>query len=162
MTRILALLLLLPSLSIAADLKIVTWNIQFLNEADNTGTNPREQVDYDRLAEYAAVLGADIIALQEVDGTNAIERVFDPAVYQVFASSRSHVQRTGFAVRRGIEVTQNPDFLALNSTGGLRHWTDITIRVNGTEVRLLSVHLKSGCFSDPLTTSSDAYQKLRL
>lgn len=160
MRKIVLLILLLPTLTIAGEIKVATWNIQFLNEDDNTGANPREQADYDRLADYAAVLNADIIALQEVDGVNAIERVFDPAVYQVFASGRNSVQRTGFAVRHGIDVTHNPDLEALNTTGFLRRGTDITVRIGGTDIRLLSLHLKSGCFSDPLSTNSDACTKL--
>lgn len=160
MKRILLFALLLPMLADSEDIKVATWNLQFLNEDDNTGINPRDQSDYDRLADYAAVLDADIIALQEVDGANAIERVFDPAVYKVFASGRNSVQRTGFAVRQGIDVTQNPDFDALNTTGFLRRGTDITVRIGGTQLRLLSVHLKSGCVSDPLNTASDACQKL--
>ena len=102
-----------------------------------------------------------MIALQEVENEAAVERVFDPSKYQIFVETRNGTQRTGFAVRRGIAVTRNPDFDALNVTGGLRHGVDITINVGRTEIRLLSIHLKSGCFDHLLSHGSDACQKLR-
>ena len=165
MKRIIALLLLLSSLAVADELKLATWNIQFLKDGINEGPNPRDQVDFDRLASYADILDADIIAFQEVKNTAAAAKVFDASKYQIFVSTRNSVQRTGFAVRQGISVTHNPDFDALNVTGFLRHGTDLTIHVGGTDLRLLSVHMKSGCFDDPLfedpvSTLSDACQKL--
>jgi hypothetical protein len=43
-----------------------------------------------------------VIAFQEVENQAAAERVLDPAIYQIFISSRNHTQRTGFAVRNNI------------------------------------------------------------
>jgi endonuclease/exonuclease/phosphatase family metal-dependent hydrolase len=69
--------------------------------------------------------------------------------------------RTGFAVRQGLEVSRNPDLVELNVSGYLRHGTDITLTVGGTPIRLLSVHLKSGCWEGPLDTPLDACDKLK-
>lgn len=165
MKRKIALLLLLPSLAVTDELKLATRNIQFLKVGVNEGPNLREQVDFDRLASYADILDADISAFQEVKNTAAAERVFDPSEYQIFISTRNSVQRTGFAVRQGIRVRHNPDFDDLNVTTQLRHGTDITVNVGGTNLRSLSVHLKSGRFDDPIfedpfTTISNACQKL--
>jgi endonuclease/exonuclease/phosphatase family metal-dependent hydrolase len=57
-------------------------------------------------------------------------------------------------------VRQNEDLADLDVTGSLRHGIDITVTVDGRELRLLSVHLKSGCFDRPLTLGSDDCRKL--
>jgi hypothetical protein len=152
--------MLLTTGAAAHELKVATWNIEHLRDGIGEGPNPRDQADFDRLMDYAETLDADVIAFQEVENQAAAERVFDPAVYQILISNRSHTQRTGFAVRKSIATVQNPDFSTLDVTGGLRHGTDITIMVDRQEIRLLSVHLNSGCFDTPLTDSSDACQKL--
>ncbi len=86
----------------AHELKVATWNIEHLRDGIGEGPNPRDQADFDRLRAYTNILDADVIAFQEVENQAAVERVFDPAIYQIFISSRSHTQRTGFAVRKSI------------------------------------------------------------
>lgn len=146
----------------AAPLKVATWNIEHLRSTDNTGPNPREAIDYQRLAAYADLLDADIIALQEVDGPTAAARIFDASEYAFFFSSRVDPMLTGFAVRRGIEVIQNLDVVALDVTGqgDLRYGTDVTVTHNGQEIRLLSIHLKAFCFEDPLEATTNACRRL--
>jgi endonuclease/exonuclease/phosphatase family metal-dependent hydrolase len=153
-------LVLAPTPSWADSLKVATWNIEHLRDGFGEGPNPRQQADFDRLKAYANILGADVIAFQEVENETAAERIFDPAEYRILVSERNHTQRTGFAVRRTLAVTRNPDLTALNTSGGLRHGVDITVTVGGQLIRMLSVHLKSGCFDRPLTYNSDACQKL--
>lgn len=144
--------------AVAIPLKVATWNIEHLRAQDNSGPNPRNDADYQRLATYAEQLNADIIALQEVDGVAAAARIFDENEYDFFFSSREDPMLTGFAVRRGLDVVQNPDLVALDiaGRGDLRHGTDITITHNGREIRFLSIHLKSFCFDDPLDSTSSA------
>lgn len=158
---VVVLALFLPASLEAADtVKIATWNIENLRAEVNQGPNPRGPADFARLRQVAPRLDADIIALQEVDGPNAAARVFDPSKYEFFFSRRAHPQRTGFAVRKTLRVEQHPDVTTLNVTGGLRHGTDITVSVGDTALRLLSVHLKSGCFDRPLDDATDACEKL--
>jgi endonuclease/exonuclease/phosphatase family metal-dependent hydrolase len=153
-TSILAFSLSLPVL--ADQIKIATWNIQHLRDSNNEGHNKRAQGDYDRLAKYASLLNADIVALQEVEGAEAAKRVFNPTKYNFFFSRRNHVQLTGFAVKTNLKVIQNPDNSDLNVTGGLRNGTDITVTLDNKEIRFLSVHLKSWCWGNPMdSTKSD-------
>ncbi len=133
------------AVALAEPLKIATWNIENLRVGSNK--------NYRQLKDYAEDLEADIIALQEVDGARAAKQVFNPEDYNFYFSSRNDPQRTGFAVRKGINVTQNPDYDALNVSGGLRYGTDITVSTDTQKIRLLSVHLKSGCFSGALSGS---------
>jgi endonuclease/exonuclease/phosphatase family metal-dependent hydrolase len=68
------------------------------------------------------------------------------------------VQRVGFAVRQGIKFTPHPDLVALdiNPAGHrrLRSGADITLDLPGAKLRLLAVHLKTGCRQDPLASSA--------
>ncbi|MGK7894411.1 MAG: endonuclease/exonuclease/phosphatase family protein [Xenococcus sp. (in: cyanobacteria)] len=143
-------------IAIADTLKIATWNIENLRVGADK--------DYPALQEYAEDLDADIIALQEVDGEEAAQQVFDPEDYNFFFSSRNNRQRTGFAVKKEINVTQNPDFEDLNVSGGLRYGTDITVSTDTQPIRFLSIHLKSFCFANDLDNPnlSDDCEKLKL
>ena len=106
--------------ALAAPIKIATWNIKHLRDTDNEGPNKRKQADYDRLSQYAKQSDADIVALQEVEGPEAAKRVFDPTKYNFFFSSRNDVMLTGFAVRKNLNVIQNPDYSDLSLGGRLR------------------------------------------
>lgn len=142
-------------------LRVATWNIAWLNHNDSEGEIPRNPADYGRLQEYARRLDADIVALQEVDGKEAALRVFDPAVYAFhFTSDEGYLQRTGFAYKRGLRVLPQPDLFEL-AIAGTRRAADIEVDVDGRRLRLLSVHLKSGCWDDPLETDTLACNILR-
>lgn len=145
------------SVASAEQIRVATWNIQNLTAENRTSSEFRE------LEAYGEELEADIIALQEVDGENAVVNVFSATDYDFYFSSRRNPQRTGFAVRKGLTVQQNPDYEALNTSGGLRYGTDITVTVNGQDIRLLSVHLKSGCFARDLDSGNlgDSCRKLK-
>ena len=140
-------------------LKIATWNLEWLHHNNNTGPVRRRDGDYERLQRYARRLDADVVALQEVDGPEAVARVFDPATYEIYVAAQSDPQRTGFAYRRGLRVTIHPDYAALD-VGQVRVGADMTVELGQTSLRLLSIHLKSGCFDQPLTSETKDCRKL--
>ncbi len=146
---------------VSRGLKIATWNLAWLNRAVGTGEVPRSPEDYDRLREYARKLSADVVALQEVDGEEAARRVFDPKVYAFhFTRDVDQVQRSGFAYRKDLVVTPNPDLVEL-AMAGKRRGADVSVAWAGRSIRLLCVHLKSGCAAAPLETDSEACRTLR-
>jgi len=105
------------------------------------------------------------VAFQEVESKAAAERVFDPTLYSVVIEDRVgtdrggvcrglegqsiNAQRTGFAVRKTLPFTRQPDFTDLQAGNpDLRSGVDLTLQPRGGRpIRLLSVHLKSGCSS---------------
>lgn len=144
-------------------LRLVAWNLEHLAEHDGAGCRPRTAADYGQLRAYADRLDADVVAFQEVESAAAAARVFDPDKYLVVIESRpgSRVgpecrgrpglrlnrQATGFAIRKTLHVRRLPD---LNSLGlgdpDLRTGVDVVVQApGGRAIRLLSVHLKSGC-----------------
>lgn len=143
----------------ARELVVATWNVEWLNRNDQRGPVKRNPRDYVRLARHASRLAADVIALQEVDGADAAARIFDPKMYDFHFASGGGAQRAGFAWRRDLDVSVNPDLTALD-VGGVRAGADLSVRTAQGTLRLLSVHLKSGCFDGPLSDSDNACRKL--
>jgi endonuclease/exonuclease/phosphatase family metal-dependent hydrolase len=140
-------------------LVLATWNVEWLNRHDGRGPVKRQRPDYARLEGYARRLAADVIALQEIDGDEAAARVFNPKLYDFHFARGGGAQRAGFAWRRGLSVGVNADFEALD-VGGVRAGADLSVHTANGTLRLLGVHLKSGCFSAALTDSGKACSKL--
>ncbi len=151
--------------STSEDLRIAAWNVEHLAEADGTGCRPRTRDEYDALRDYVAALDADVIAFQEVESVRAAERVFDPAVYEIVIEARTgsnrpsecrgrqglflRSQKVGFAVRRDLDLVRHDDLTGLQlDDPDLRSGVDIRVTPRGGRpLRLLAVHLKSGCAS---------------
>jgi endonuclease/exonuclease/phosphatase family metal-dependent hydrolase len=158
---LIALLTLLAIPAMAKELKLATWNIAWLTTKPAghpdlpRDLRPRMPEDFARLRAYAERLAADVVALQEVDGPLAAARVFDSTRYDFHFPAETDTQRTGFAWRRGLTVTRNPDLLALDlaptARRSLRRGADITVRDGeAPPIRLLSIHLRAGCAWDPI------------
>lgn len=155
-------------------LRLATWNIANLHaqDGDSTFGPPRPSVkrdasDYQRIRCYVRLMDPDVLAVQEVDGEEALARVVDTDVYDLHVSNRSKTrdmngrQNTGFAYKKGLDVTRLPDFDALDvSNGGLRHGARIGVAYGDSQLQLMSVHLKSGCF-DNAAQGRDCRQLLR-
>lgn len=175
--RCLLILLLLPGIAGAvsagaAELVVATWNIEHLAAADGAGCRPRVEADYAILRAVADRLGADIIALQEIENADAAARVFPPPRYDLVISprrvrmqqtcrhrpgQRRTAQRTGFAIDRerltalGLRYRALPPFQEIG-VGGRRWGTRIAIEPIATPARgvpasleLMALHLKAGC-----------------
>ena len=84
----------------ADTLKIASWNIEHLRAENNECAVRRKNSDYARLRKYAEWLNADVIALQEVEGSAAASRIFDDAKYNFFFSAHNNVMLTGFALKK--------------------------------------------------------------
>jgi endonuclease/exonuclease/phosphatase family metal-dependent hydrolase len=148
-----------------APLKLASWNMEHLAEADGSGCRPRSEGDYAEMRAYVTSLDADVIAFQEVESKAAAERVFDAARYTIVIEERVgsdrggvcrgldgqtiNAQRTGFAIRKGLAFERLADFTEVQlGDVDLRSGVDLVVRPRGGEpIRVMSVHLKSGCSS---------------
>ncbi len=159
------------STDISAQLKVASWNVEHLAERDGEGCRPRQEADYAELRRHADALGADVVAFQEVESKAAAERVFTPDRYEVLIEERDdagarggcrgvpgqtlRAQKVGFAIRRGVPYARNPDLTELGlGNAGLRAGVDVTIRTPAP-MRMLAVHLKSGCNSGRAPSDRD-------
>ena len=147
----------------AAELRIAAWNLEHLDDTEGAGCVGRTGVAYDELARRIVGLDADIVAFQEVENVAAARRVFPEPEWQVEMSSRPAMRTnrpcwdrpeamlghlgTGFAIRRGIAYRRHDDLEALGLGDPFQRWgTDIAVLAGGRKLRLLSVHLKTGCW----------------
>ena len=158
-----ALLAALPTWG--AEFKLATWNLNWFtlrpahDAALPADVPPRVPADFVALRGYADKLAADVVAFEEVDGAGAAATLFDPARYTIVTIHQDVVQQVGLAVRRPIEVRQNADIEALDveppgAVHHLRHGLDATlIFPGGASLRVLAVHLKTGCHTDHLRRS---------
>ena len=145
----------------ADPLKISTWNLNWLTTRSRAEAHlpadvrTRAPADFGRLAAYATKLNADIVAFQEVDGPQAAARIFDPARYTILTIDEPVTQRVGLAVRRDVRVKLNGEYTALDVEPAarfpLRDGLDATLTLpGGHDLRVLVVHLKTGCQTDNL------------
>jgi endonuclease/exonuclease/phosphatase family metal-dependent hydrolase len=170
MSRALLAFLLLAWPAWAGDLKVATWNLDWLT-LRRTGDPllPGDVVvksaeDRAALRRYAQQLDADIVALQEVDGPDAAATIFPPDRYRIVMTGDDVLQRTGFAIRNTITFEKNPDLVGLDiypeAKFRLRSGADITVIAPGGRMRLLDVHLKAGCHEDRLSSDRRACETL--
>jgi endonuclease/exonuclease/phosphatase family metal-dependent hydrolase len=112
----------------------------------------RSGEDITALRQHADRLDADVIALQEVDGEAAARLVFPD--HSFCFSGRVHVQNIGFAIRPGLRFECGPELLDLSLADDVRRGVELRL-FPGTprEMRLLSIHLKSGCSRDAMNSS---------
>jgi len=162
---VLALLVLSAAspMAFADDLRIAAWNLEHLDDTDGDGCVGRKPGVYAALARRIGELDAAIFAFQEVENAAAARRVFPASEWRIEMSRRpsrgpgrtcwhtpdarlGHLA-TGFAVRHGIAYRRNPDLQALGSSDSFQRWAaDITVTAGERDLRLLSVHLRTGCW----------------
>jgi endonuclease/exonuclease/phosphatase family metal-dependent hydrolase len=167
------------------ELKLATWNLEWFmtpetlralapactpQDAPRNGARravpcdvaqelARSNEDIAALRRYARELDADVIALQEVDGPDAARLVFPQ--HEFCFSGRISVQNNGFAIRRGLPFACGPELRDISLADDVRRGVELRV-FPGTdqELRLLSVHLKSGCSRDPLDSARPGCNQL--
>lgn len=177
-TLLIVVLLLSPALG-AHELRIATWNMEWLVapatahagrmacDAGRRSALPcdvarrlaRDSADHARLAAHARALDADVIAVQEVEDEATLKRVFKG--YRICLAPGPGLQHTGFAVRAQLPHRCEPAMEALSLQGKLRPGALLTLWPGSPQsLTLLAVHLKSGCSTDPPGSSRSACQQL--
>ena len=151
-----------------SELKVATWNVEHLAYPIDTGCKPRTQPQINAMREYVKQVDADVFALQEVASEQAVRVLFPADTWQVFMSPRpdsdayicrgsgreSTQQKVAYAVKKDINVNSVNALseLGLNNPG-LRFGLELNIESGVGSVKLLNVHMKSGCFVDNYSRS---------
>lgn len=152
--------------SSAEPLRIAAWNIEHLAAGSGLGCEPRDEAGFALVTETIQQVDADVWLLQEIENEDALERVFGGDGWVFHVENRPdtgskpecwgrddgatlRMQRTAIVIREEIEHTRGADLEALDvgGRGFLRHGVFATIQHNGAFIDLMSIHLKSGCFS---------------
>lgn len=138
-----------------ASLTLGSWNLQWLDGGISSKGPVRTATDLKQLHRLFQRTQIDILAFAEVGDLPTLERVVGHDYVQEI-SHRYHYphqgqwpQYTGFAIRRGIAYQRHPDLnLDVHHNHHLRSAVDITFtHIGQNGLRVLAVHLKSGCFS---------------
>jgi hypothetical protein len=165
------LLMLLAWPATARELRVATWDLAWLTARQArdpslpADVQPKRPEDIARLRRYAEILNADVVTSEGVDGPTIAAEIFPPDRCALHLTADQVVLRVGFAVRRGISFTANPDLAALepehDTRFPLRSGADVTLDLGAEKLRLLAVHLKSGCARGTLSGESRACDTLR-
>lgn len=152
-------------------IRVASWNLQWLSSlppAELRKIYPdlprrtlptRHAADFRVLAAWAEKLNTDVLAFQEVADSKALDKLLGEGRFHYVFSDRQAIsgasnrhrpwpQFVGFALRKGLDFQRHPDLTALDLHGrhSLRYGVDISLMEGGKPVlRLLAVHLKSGC-----------------
>ncbi|MCV2884168.1 endonuclease [Aestuariibacter sp. AA17] len=149
----------------AVPLHIYTWNIEHLALQNGQGCRPRTQQDYDALKAFAETLDAHIVAVQEVENSAALARIFPENHWHIEMSFRPPSQsnsrcrgtnnvftdqHVGFAIKKGVQYRRVDDYVALQTSERMRRGVEIELQHGEHLLHVLAVHLKSGCFTGSL------------
>ncbi|QNT79568.1 hypothetical protein JGUZn3_23680 [Entomobacter blattae] len=158
---------------LASELKVTTWNLEwFTNKAPHhalLGENvkPKSETAITHLMATRKKLLSQIFAFQEADDTPLLARLFPPSEYQIFLSQELQpiAQHVGIAVTKTLPVIHHADLpLALirqDIPHSLRNGVDISVKFHEIWIRILAVHLKSGCWDAPYPSPAHSCPLLR-
>ncbi len=106
------------------------------------------EADFALLRAYAEELDADVIALQEIDSIEAAQKVFPPQEYSIILTDEPDYRGPASPSARACATPAIPTWKNWTScrTGSGVCAGALTSPSTG-DLRLLAVHLKSGCFS---------------
>ncbi len=154
------LFLIIPSAR-TEQISVMTWNISWLSSKPDKIQAQRTQNDYNELQRIIEEISPDFFAFQEVDSQAALAKILMNKRFNVifsdrasfFKNDKSSQQFTGWAIKKDWKIKDHPDIALLsitpsNKKSRLRYGTHIEVyKKNVKPIHLLSIHLKSGCFS---------------
>jgi endonuclease/exonuclease/phosphatase family metal-dependent hydrolase len=172
-----------PSFARATELRIASWNIANLASEPGKALRgfSRPSGDYDTIRDHISLLGADIIALQEIGSILGAKRVLGEEWKIAFETRCTKNSKqcnedadeiyTAIAYRDGLPGSPaffQVDALSIDHTDEcgvtrpIRGGVGVKLDVNGQALWVLSVHLKATCKDDriePGTEDDCATQK---
>ena len=119
---ILACIALSPNVTTAEELRIMSWNMQWLNHHASSPVL-RDTDDFTQMRSIIEKVDPDILAFQEVGSLKAMTMILPPTQYDILLSSRADHSKytfpntnqfTGFAIRKNIRYRELPDFTNIN------------------------------------------------
>jgi hypothetical protein len=122
------------------DYVVATWNVAWATTRNNKF--PRDSATWQRTRDFAIALGADIVALQEVDGKPIAEFLLPPSAgfgdwRTTNTDAPSEEQRVVIVTRAGIPVQGHTDLSSIG-VGGLRAGLDSTVMLDAKPLRIHS------------------------
>lgn len=140
---VISTILLLASCSKNNDITVGTFNIAWLGDGIDDKT-PRTAEDIQNISQVISTLNADILALQEVENTNAIKAIVDTNKYTIITTSYPKEQKTALVINKKIEIVETYQLDAISlGNEGLRPGLVAYCRYDGFDFFVGSFHFKS-------------------
>ena len=140
---VISTLLLLASCSRNSDITVGTFNIAWLGDGIDDKT-PRTAEDIQNISQVISTLNADILALQEVENTNAIKAIIDTNKYTIITTTYPKEQKTALIINKKIEIVETYQLDAISlGNEGLRPGLVAYCRYDGFDFFVGSFHFKS-------------------
>lgn len=136
-------LILLTSCGSNNEIIIGTFNIAWLGDGLDD-KEPRTKDDIRNINQVITAINADILALQEIENSKAIQNIVDTTKYNIFISSYPKEQKTALIISKKIQVlnTYQLDAISLGNED-LRPGLVAYCKHNGYDFFVGSFHFKS-------------------
>lgn len=136
-------LILLTSCGSNNEITIGTFNIAWLGDGLDD-KEPRTKDDIRNINQVITAIDADILALQEIENSKAIQNIVDTTKYNIFISSYPKEQKTALIISKKIQVlnTYQLDAISLGNED-LRPGLVAYCKHNGYDFFVGSFHFKS-------------------
>lgn len=136
-------LILLTSCGSNNEITIGTFNIAWLGDGLDD-KEPRTKDDIRNINQVITAINADILALQEIENSKAIQNIVDTTKYNLFISSFPKEQKTALIISKKIQVlnTYQLDAISLGNED-LRPGLVAYCKHNGYDFFVGSFHFKS-------------------
>jgi endonuclease/exonuclease/phosphatase family metal-dependent hydrolase len=136
-------LILLTSCGSNNEITIGTFNIAWLGDGLDD-KEPRTKDDIRNINQVITAINADILALQEIENSKAIQNIVDTTKYNIFISSYPKEQKTALIISKKIQVlnTYQLDAISLGNED-LRPGLVAYCKHNGYDFFVGSFHFKS-------------------
>lgn len=135
--------LLLIGCSSHNELTIGTFNLEWLGDGIND-KNERTVLDYNHIKEVIKTLDLDILALQEIENRNALQKIIDTDKYNILISSYPLKQKTALIINKNIQILDSFELSSISlGNDGLRPGLIAYCKYNGIDFFVGSFHLKS-------------------
>ena len=136
-------LILLTSCGSNNEITIGTFNIAWLGDGLDD-KEPRTKDDIRNINQVITAINADILALQEIENSKAIQNIVDTMKYNIFISSYPKEQKTALIISKKIQVlnTYQLDAISLGNED-LRPGLVAYCKHNGYDFFVGSFHFKS-------------------
>lgn len=140
---ILLLSLVLISCNEPAELTVSTFNIKWLGDGIDDNVY-RTDKDYNNISSIISSLDSDILALQEIENREAIEKIIDTNNFAIYTSSFPKEQKTALVINKEITVNEvyQLDEIALGNND-LRPGVVAYCELNGFDFFVGSFHFKA-------------------
>lgn len=140
------------------ELRIGTWNLEWLGIDDRGGLPPRDATDYQKLGDKVRSLGVAVLAVQEIGGEAPLQRVAAAAgpAWRVVLGTTGGIegkpQNVGFLYDSGtVELLQAEELVQLpREQDGVPIFNRLPVtacfraKATGFDFRAITVHLKAG------------------